>query len=563
MSNLEARPVEMLVGESGDSAESAVEVLTAREVPLGGPRAMRVRRTLPQRSRTLIGAWCFADHYGPQTVATEGGMVVPPHPHTGLQTVSWLFAGEVEHRDSLGTHALIRPGELNIMTGGYGICHSEVSTTRARTLHGVQLWVALPDADRAAARDFQHYAPPVIDSGDSTMRVFLGELAGARSPVRTFTPLLGAEVTLAPRARLTLDVDPGFEHGVLLDTGSVTMTGTELASAQLGYASPGASELSLANLGDEPARMILLGGPPFGEQIVMWWNFVARGHEEVVAFREAWQAESDQFGRVDGYQGTPGRLPAPALPNLRLRPRLPGNGAVPVLEGAGRPVGWQGRQRDDGVGTLGNGLGAAMIVEVGAGETRIGRVHQNARQCSRVLHRQHGQRRLGGRVDREGHRMLDRVGVENPVKRSDSARHVDDPRLLGRPQQRQERVHHPDRAEDVDRETLHRDVRGQFLGAHSRGRRARVVDQDVQMPVVVADPGGRRVDAVLVGGVDRDVDAAKFVRCLGPAPRITGADQHRVPKSDQPPGRLVPEALVGAGDECDGHGASLHPRPAR
>ena len=327
MSNLEARPVEMLAGEPedagerGDSAPSAIEVLTAREVPLGGPRAIRVRRTLPQRARTLIGAWCFADHYGPQLVAEAGGMIVPPHPHTGLQTVSWLFAGEVEHRDSLGTHAMIHPGELNIMTGGYGICHSEVSTPGTRTLHGVQLWVALPEADRDVARDFQHYAAPVTELDGAVMRLFLGELVGARSPVRTFTPLLGAELTIRPRARVTFDVDPGFEHGVLLDAGAVTIGGTGIAPAELGYQGPGASRLSLANPGDEPARMILLGGPPFGQRIVMWWNFVARSHEEVVAFRAAWQDESDQFGRVDGYDGDPRRLPAPPLPNIRLKPR--------------------------------------------------------------------------------------------------------------------------------------------------------------------------------------------------------------------------------------------------
>jgi redox-sensitive bicupin YhaK (pirin superfamily) len=321
MSNLETRPVEMLGGELGDSARSTVEVLTAREVPLGGVRAMRVRRTLPQRARSLIGAWCFADHYGPETVTTTGGMFVPPHPHTGLQTVSWLFAGELEHRDSLGTHALVLPGELNIMTGGHGICHSEVSTTKARTLHGVQLWVALPDTHRHAPRDFQHYAPPLADLDGATTRVFLGELAGARSPVQTFTPLLGAELTLRPRARLTLDVDPRFEHGVLLDTGAVTMAGTDLARTNLGYQGAGTAELTLVNSTDEPARMILLGGPPFGEQIVMWWNFVARSHEEIVTFRDAWQDESDQFGRIDGYEGTLRRLPAPALPNARLKPR--------------------------------------------------------------------------------------------------------------------------------------------------------------------------------------------------------------------------------------------------
>src|SRR3990170_2667228 len=131
VSNVEAEPVEMRCGELVDDrrpTEAArVEVLSPREVPLGGPRAMSVRRTLPQRARTLIGAWCFADHYGPDDVARTGGMEVPPHPHTGLQTVSWLFSGEVEHRDSLGTHSLVHPGELNLMTSGHGICHSEVA----------------------------------------------------------------------------------------------------------------------------------------------------------------------------------------------------------------------------------------------------------------------------------------------------------------------------------------------------------------------------------------------------------------------------------------------------
>ncbi|CAM5654544.1 hypothetical protein SCANM63S_08170 [Streptomyces canarius] len=125
MSNVETEPVEVRCGTEADDGPPAgtprVDVLTPRDVPLGGPRAMTVRRTLPQRARTLIGAWCFADHYGPDDVAETGGMDVAPHPHTGLQTVSWLFSGEIEHRDSLGSHALVRPGELNLMTGGYGI----------------------------------------------------------------------------------------------------------------------------------------------------------------------------------------------------------------------------------------------------------------------------------------------------------------------------------------------------------------------------------------------------------------------------------------------------------
>jgi redox-sensitive bicupin YhaK (pirin superfamily) len=320
MSNTETVPVELTCA-GGAPGTGAVEVLSAREVPLGGPRAMAVRRTLPQRKRSLIGAWCFADHYGPTAVNRDGGMDVPPHPHTGLQTATWLFAGEVEHRDSLGTHAIVRPGELNVMTGGHGICHSEVSAAGVTTLHGVQLWIALPDSHRHTARAFHHHVPLPLDIGGATARVFLGSLAGETSPVPTSTPLLGAEIVLDPQARVTLAVDPTHEHGVLVDTGTVVLAGTALARAELGYRAPGAASLELTNPGEHPARVLLLGGAPFDEDIVMWWNFVARSHDEIVSFREAWERESDRFGRVDGYTGTPGRLPAPALPNARITPR--------------------------------------------------------------------------------------------------------------------------------------------------------------------------------------------------------------------------------------------------
>jgi redox-sensitive bicupin YhaK (pirin superfamily) len=320
MSNLEAAPAE-LACRGGEPGTRGVEVLAARDVPLGGPRAMRVRRTLPQRARSLIGAWCFADHYGPDDVTAGPGMDVAPHPHTGLQTVSWLFAGEVEHRDSLGTRALVRAGELNLMTSGHGICHSEVSTPATTVLHGVQLWVALPDSRRNGPRDFQHYAPPAVGLGAATARVFLGTLAGQQSPVPTFSPLVGAEITLEPHARLRLPVEPGYEHGVLVDAGPVSMSGARLRPAELGYLPPGSATMELANLTGDPARILLLGGAPFEEDIVMWWNFVGRSHEEIVAFRAAWESELDQFGHVEGYAGTPRRLPAPALPNIRLKPR--------------------------------------------------------------------------------------------------------------------------------------------------------------------------------------------------------------------------------------------------
>jgi redox-sensitive bicupin YhaK (pirin superfamily) len=309
VSNVEAEPAELTC----TSTPGTVEVLEPRDVPLGGPRAMSVRRTLPQKQRSLIGAWCFCDHYGPDNVRMD----VAPHPHTGLQTVSWLFTGEIEHRDSLGVHAFVRPGELNLMTGGHGIAHSEVSTPSSTTLHGVQLWLALPDAHRDAPRDFQHYAPPTVDVDGASVRVFLGSLAGSTSPVTTFTPLLGAEIVLPPATSIELAVAPEFEHGVLLDTGDVTVQDTALTPGALGYAGTGRTTLTLASA--DGARVVLLGGEPFGEEIVMWWNFVGRTHDEIVTYRDEWQAETGRFGRVEGYDGV--RLPAPPLPGGRLRPR--------------------------------------------------------------------------------------------------------------------------------------------------------------------------------------------------------------------------------------------------
>lgn len=308
-----------------------VELLTAREVPLGGPRAMRVRRTLPQRRRSLIGAWCFADHYGPDDVAATGGMDVAPHPHTGLATVSWLFTGEIEHIDSGGHRGLVRPGEVNLMTSGAGICHSETSTAQTSTLHGVQLWLALPDAHRdSAPRAFEHFVPPVTTTPGAEALVFLGDLLGAASPVATYSPVLGAELRVEAGAEVTFDVRGDFEHGLLVDTGDVELEGIAVPEAALAYTGVGAERLTVRNRGDSAARAILLGGVPFGEEIIMWWNFVGRSSEEIAGYREEWQARTERFGIVEGYVGHGGAnanaqgqswLPAPTLPGTHLRAR--------------------------------------------------------------------------------------------------------------------------------------------------------------------------------------------------------------------------------------------------
>lgn len=324
---MESRPEE-LACQPGHASERAIQVLAGREVPLGGPRAMKVRRTLPHRERSFVGAWCFVDHFGPEDVTESGGMDVAPHPHTGLQTVSWLFAGEVEHRDSAGVHGMVRPGEVNLMTGGHGICHSEVSTEATSTLHGVQLWLALPDHARAAERDFIHYTAESFEfshsevvRGSASGRVFIGSLAGHSSPVPTFSPVVGAEITLEPDTELALRVDPQFEHAVLVDSGEVRFDSTDLKESDLGCRDAGPSTLHISSTAATPARLILLGGVPFDEEIIMWWNFVGRSHEEIVRFRDEWEQGSDRFGVVSGYTGKIDRLPAPPLPGGRLKKR--------------------------------------------------------------------------------------------------------------------------------------------------------------------------------------------------------------------------------------------------
>lgn len=324
MSNLDVSPVELTGQRRGDSPGGPV-VLPCRSVPLGGPRAMPVRRSLPQRTQSLIGAWCFVDHYGPDDVSRTGGMSVPGHPHTGLQTVSWLFEGEVEHRDTTGVHAFVRPGQLNLMTAGSGIAHSEYSTPGTTVLHGAQLWIALPAAHRFADPGFAHYEPPVLDlQGGARARVFLGTLFGQASPVPVYSALVGAELTLAPGRRLDVEVDPRFEHGFLCDTGDLAVGGARARPGEIVFHPAGARATTLHADGAEPARILVLGGEPFGERIVMWWNFIGRSHEEVVGFRADWQHQraAQAPGRYGVFPSAwDHTLPAPELPNVRLRSR--------------------------------------------------------------------------------------------------------------------------------------------------------------------------------------------------------------------------------------------------
>ncbi|MGP6172564.1 pirin family protein [Corynebacterium sp. A21] len=331
MSNTELQPAEFALSPEPSSGTihceggADVEIITSREVPLGGPRAMLVRRTLPQRQRSLIGAWCFVDHYGPDDVSLTDGMDVAPHPHTGLQTVTWLFEGDVEHHDSGDVHARVQPGEVNLMTAGAGICHSEVSTPETTTLHGVQLWTVLPDADRQGPRRFDHHAPKPVHFPGGQALVFLGSLLGYESPVKTFTPLVGAEIRLDAGGSLELEVNPEHEHGLLVDSGDIDLEGVKVAPTELAYTGIGETRLRIRNNGQTPALLMLIGGTPFTEEVVMWWNFIGRNHEEISRYRQEWEEHGDRFGETQGYVGLdpagPDRLPAPKLPNAAIKPR--------------------------------------------------------------------------------------------------------------------------------------------------------------------------------------------------------------------------------------------------
>ena len=279
--------------EAGRASPPCVEVSESREAEVG---RFRVRRALPRRGRRTVGAWCFADHMGPADVTEGSGLDVGPHPHTGLQTVTWLVEGEALHKDSLGSEQVIRPGQLNLMTSGDAVSHAEEATGHYRgTLEGVQLWVALPEETRHGAAAFEHHASlPQGDLDGTTATVLLGEYAGLRSPARTDTPIVGVDLGL--RQRTSLPLRPDFEYAVIVLDGAVGIDGEPLRPGTTGYLGEGRDELVLDVR--EPAKVVLLGGVPFEEPLLMWWNFVARTRAELDAAYDSWQAQDDRFGRV-------------------------------------------------------------------------------------------------------------------------------------------------------------------------------------------------------------------------------------------------------------------------
>jgi quercetin 2,3-dioxygenase len=283
-------------GAAGSRA-GGVEVLEGRHAQVG---SLTVRRVLPRRARRTVGAWCFADHMGPVPVTEEEGVDIGPHPHMGLQTVTWLVAGEVLHRDSLGSEQVVRAGELNLMTAGRGVAHSEEHTGRYRgDLQGIQLWVAQPERTRNGAAAFEHHAElPRVELDATVLTVVVGELAGGgapASPARRDTDHMGADLELRPPGA-TLALRADYEHALVVLEGRVGVEGAAVVPGTLGYLGAGRDECRFEV--DAPARAVLLGGVPFPEPLLMWWNFVARDEAEVSAARREWSAGDDRFGLV-------------------------------------------------------------------------------------------------------------------------------------------------------------------------------------------------------------------------------------------------------------------------
>jgi quercetin 2,3-dioxygenase len=290
-----------------NEAHNQIESYSSRDISIG---ALHVARALPIKARRLVGPWCLLDRFGPLTFSGDKPMDVAPHPHTGMQTVTWLLDGEVLHDDSLGCEAVVRPGGVNVMTAGSGIAHAEQTPLQnTGRLNGVQLWVALPDAHRHVAPSFvcvEHV--PLVEYRGGLVQVFAGALDGSKSPGPHFSELVAADVQVHAGPALETGLDSSYEHAVLVLSGDCSVEGQPLEDRHLYYLGTNRSSVSFSS--QTGCRVLLIGGPPFPETVLMWWNFVARTPEEIAQARTDWE-EHRRFGDVKAYVGP--RLDAPPL----------------------------------------------------------------------------------------------------------------------------------------------------------------------------------------------------------------------------------------------------------
>ena len=280
-----------------------------------------IRRALPTSGLRTIGAWCFLDHAGPVKFSEGQGLHVGAHPHIGLQTFTWLIEGEVIHRDSLGYEQVIRPGQVNLMTAGRGVAHTEDSLHASAALHAAQLWIALPEAERWREPAFQNYPElPVAEVGCFRVTVLAGHALGLTAPTQIYSPLVGLDFTCASAARTDIPLDADFEYGAMTLRGEATINGERLPPGELLYFPPGGTEMVIA--ADAAAQVLLLGGKPFGEPVLLWWNFVARTQEEMATALADWNASPNQGGRFGTVKSgcLAEVLKAPSLDGMNLKP---------------------------------------------------------------------------------------------------------------------------------------------------------------------------------------------------------------------------------------------------
>lgn len=291
------------------SPNPSIERIEPRVADLGG--GMVVRRALPTRQRRMVGAWCFLDHAGPLGFAPGQGMQVGAHPHTCLQTFTWMIEGEVLHRDSLGNEQVIRPGQVNLMTAGRGISHSEESLPGERRLHAAQLWIALPSRVSDCDPAFDHHPDlPRWNTGGCAFTLLAGAYGAHLAPARLHSHLVGMDVCSVAGGTIDLSLNPGFEYGILPLEGAMRIGAERFASDEFAYLGEGAGAVRLELAAG--SRILLLGGEPFGEPILMWWNFVGFSKEAIASAQREWEADGPRFGRVAGHAGR--RLAAPPLP---------------------------------------------------------------------------------------------------------------------------------------------------------------------------------------------------------------------------------------------------------
>ncbi|ATZ65492.1 MULTISPECIES: pirin family protein [Acinetobacter] len=279
-------------------------------------RGTVIKRALPSRQKRMIGAWCFLDHAGPVTFPQGDGLDVGPHPHIGLQTFTWMIEGTMMHTDSIGSKQLIRPKQVNLMTAGYGISHTEVAPDTETRMHAAQLWIALPDDKINMAPQFDHYPVlPIVEKDNIEFTVLVGEFMDTVSPVQVHTELLGIDFFAKEQTKTRIPLNPKFEYGFMALEGDAIVNGHDLNSDNMVVLEPGISQIEVEL--PKGSRLLLIGGEPFESPILLWWNLVGRTQEELKTATEQWINQDARFGTIPDYDGP--RLEAPAFPD-KMRP---------------------------------------------------------------------------------------------------------------------------------------------------------------------------------------------------------------------------------------------------